>query len=564
MLGDMGLSKINLMVRHLLTVALLAGLGGASSCAKSDDPTDDDPFALGGAGGTGGGALDGGDGPGGESPGSGAGPGSGGASGGSLPTGGAAGGPPSPCDAPEVWCNTGDFLGCVELGTPEHCAYCGNACGVGESCIDGADDGKECSCVSGTRCPAVTGDCVDMEADEAHCGGCDIACGTNAECTDGDCGCTDSEYPNAHENSETGLTDCYDFATDEAHCGDFDTACLPGEVCTDGVCECEAPNVYCPDDENPEVCVDLDRDVDNCSVCGFRCPENGVCQNGSCRCQPDAPTVCHASATSGGVGDEGAGGVSGVSGGGPGGSQGVGGSGPGGGGGVSGGGRGGRGGVSGGGVANGGVAGNLGVSGAQTVSAGGVPGAGGTLGTSDGDPGMCVDTLIHPRACGEACTDCFSTVGVDAVCTAGVCECPPDTEICIDPDTGADACVDKQTDERHCGACGNGCEPEIEECWGGECVDTPCGGLCDSATTMDPSGSTKAAGCYELTAAQIPNASSPRIVGWSFSSNFAISVNGVAWDTFTNGADHPLGEMRLGGWCIEVTEGSAAIYAPND
>ncbi len=542
----------------------LAVVGWVLGCSTSDRLQE--PFALGGTGGLhGGGGPGGGDSP---SPMGGTGgsvPGSGG-TGGMLPTGGLGGGPVPACQAPEVWCNTGSFLGCVELGTPEHCAFCGNACGAGESCIDGSDDTKQCSCVSGTRCPAGTGDCVDLLVDEAHCGGCDVRCGARAECVGGECGCTDTQFPDAHENPETGLADCYDFATDVEHCGDFDTRCLSGETCAAGTCICEAPNVYCPEDGAPAVCVDLQRDVSHCSACGFRCPENGLCRDGVCRCQPDAPTVCHAGGGGhGGAGGNGSGGFAGggaVDGGIAGGGVSA--------GGVPGGGVAGAGASAGGTVPGGGQGGlsRSGRGGASPGGSSGVSAAGamthGPLGSGDGDPGMCVDTETHPHACGSECADCFVTVGLDAVCSAGVCECPPDTEICIDTETTDNICVNKQTDERHCGTCGNACQADIEECWAGECVDSPCAGICDGATTMNPGQTGKTVGCYELAASQIPATSLPRIVGWSFSPDFSIEVNGEVWDTFTDGSDHPLGAQRLGGWCIEVTAGSATIYAPND
>lgn len=477
-------SKRGLRARHVAVAVVVLGLGAAASCAKNDEPNSGFPFPVGGTPGggappgtTAGALTDGGA--------SGAGAptftgGSGGTSGtGGGPTGGTAGtgGVTNPCPEGEVWCVTADgFVGCAALGTPEHCAACGVACGAGESCVELTGGGYECTCPTGTRCPAGTGVCVDTTADEANCGGCGITCGVHAECTGDGCGCTTAEFPDAHTNATTGKVDCYDFSADEAHCGDYDTACLPGEECAAGTCTCSAPAVHCPDETTPTVCADLQRDPDNCSACGLACPERGVCRTGACACQPDAPTICGATAE---------------------------------------------------------------------------------------DPGTCADTQTDARFCGAGCDDCFTTVGVNAECVAGTCQCPATYEVCFDPDSGDDTCVDKQTDEVHCGQCANPCGAG-EECWGGACVDSPCGGLCAPAQSMEPSGTVKAVGCYELLASQIPNAGTPRLTGWEFKNGFAMELNGVPLPQITQGGDHPLGAERLGGWCIEVTAGSANLYAPND
>ncbi len=388
----------------------------------------------------------------------------GGAPTGGAPTGGA------PCSDPEVWCDTAQFVGCAELGTQDHCSGCGLACPMDEECVDsGGVDHFSCSCISGERCPAEDGSCVDTQSDPAHCGECDLACGSNAECTAGACGCTHEDFPDAHEG------DCFDFASDEEHCGDFETACLPGEECIAGECICDSPRTLCPEDGDPEVCVDLDADAANCGACGTECAVNGICQEGACVCQPDA-TLCLA---------------------------------------------------------------------------------------SEDDPGVCAHVEDDPGYCGAECVNCAVAVGIGAVCNTGECECPTGFGICIDPSSGGDMCVDRDTDENHCGRCDNPCAPG-GDCVQGVCVETPCQDLCSGAIHMDPAGTVKPVGCYELFATDLPNVTVPRLTGWEFKNNFRLAVNGEAWPQFTQGGDHPLGQTRASGWCIEVLSGSANVYAPDD
>ena len=343
------------------------------------------------------------------------------------------------------------------------------ACPVDEECVESetTDDGFECACIVGERCPPADGHCVDTMTDPEHCGACDLACGLNAVCSSGECGCTNLLYPDEHEG------DCYDFSTDVEHCGKFDVACLPGEECVEGECTCEF--TLCPDAEAPEVCADLERDTDNCGACGELCAVNGICQEGNCVCQPDA-TLCLA---------------------------------------------------------------------------------------TDEDPGVCAYVEDDPAYCGDECLDCADEVGLGAVCTSGTCECPAAHDICIDAETGGNVCVDRESDENHCGRCGNACSPG-GDCVQGVCIESPCQDICGPAVTMDPEGTVKPVGCYELFASDIPNATVPRLTGWEFRNNFSIAVNGEQWPTFTNGGDHPLGAMRAGGWCVQVLSGSANVYAPDD
>ncbi|MAC29782.1 MAG: hypothetical protein CMH59_25435, partial [Myxococcales bacterium] len=84
--------------------------------------------------------------------------------------------------------------------------------------------------------------------------------------------------------------------------------------------------------------------------------------------------------------------------------------------------------------------------------------------------------------CNGVDDDCDGVVDLGAtcpeglVCEGGSCTCPPE-ERCDGE------CVDRQSDARHCGACGNAC-PSGQACEGGACVvmcsagQTRCGDSC--------------------------------------------------------------------------------------
>jgi hypothetical protein len=76
-----------------------------------------------------------------------------------------------------------------------------------------------------------------------------------------------------------------------------------------------------------------------------------------------------------------------------------------------------------------------------------------TCGTS------CVETDTDPNHCGM----CNNACAGGRTCTAGVCDCPPETPLC------GDRCADFDTDSAHCGMCDNPCGMG-EVCEGGECV----------------------------------------------------------------------------------------------
>lgn len=121
------------------------------------------------------------------------------------------------CDASLTQCDRS----CVDTNTsPFHCGECDNACGAGLSCVDGV-----CNCAEGqTLCG---GQCVDTLTNLSHCGACDSPCGGGSTCEAGMCSCP--------EGQDLCDGQCVDVLTDELNCGACGNLCLAGE-CTNGAC----------------------------------------------------------------------------------------------------------------------------------------------------------------------------------------------------------------------------------------------------------------------------------------------------------------------------------------
>jgi hypothetical protein len=189
-------------------------------------------------------------------------------------------------------------------------------------------------------------------------------------------------------------------------------------------------------------CLDFRVDAENCGACGNVCPASQMCIDSVCSLGVDGSA---GSSNSGGAGGAvsssgGAGGVGGAAG--SGGSA------------LPEAGSGGAGQVDGGDASRGGSGG-----------AGGGAGAGGT----DGGPN-CIppfDTPAHCGSCDNACT------GTTSICTLGeqghFC-----TALCTPPLVQCgQVCVNTDTDEDNCGACGRRCASGI--CQGGRCVGATAG-----------------------------------------------------------------------------------------
>jgi len=99
-------------------------------------------------------------------------------------------------------------------------------CTGGKVCVSGV-----CQCPNGsTLCGGVCLAPADLQTDPAHCGttGCGVACGTGATCSAGVCTCA-----TAGQTACTG--GCANLQTDPKNCGKCATVCASG-ICTAGVC----------------------------------------------------------------------------------------------------------------------------------------------------------------------------------------------------------------------------------------------------------------------------------------------------------------------------------------
>ncbi|MBI5516289.1 MAG: hypothetical protein HY909_21060 [Deltaproteobacteria bacterium] len=243
---------------------------------------------------------------------------------------------------------------------------------------------------------------------------------------------------------------CANTQTDAMHCGSCGSACPMGQSCVAGLCR--PPRAMCPPDLTDCMptapaprCVNTQTDARNCGTCGMGCPSGQLCVLGTCRTECTSPmTACGGGASmvctntqtdprncrvcgvacpapTGGTATCTAG-VCGASC--PTGQANCGGT-------------------------------CLATGGACTsVGSGGCQQPGTTVCVRMGSGTEC---LAAPRTSGACATPTGGT------CNAmGACVCPTGRTAC------GEACVDTQTDGRHCGGCGAAC-PSGQSCVAGSC-----------------------------------------------------------------------------------------------
>jgi hypothetical protein len=333
------------------------------------------------------------------------------------------------CSMGQIACNGV----CVNAQTDNmNCGACGTACPMGQSCMMGA-------CRATVMCTApqvdCSGTCVNTQTDPANCGACGTACPMGQSCTAGAC--------RAAMMCPVGQIDCggtcVDTASSASNCGACGNACPMGQTCTSGVCGapmCAAGETLCGGR-----CINTQTDATNCGACGNACPMGQTCTAGACvstmMCpgtQTNCSGTCVDTQTS---------------------------------------------------AANCGACGRACAMG-QTCTA-----------------GACMGMLVCPMgqtACGAACADlqsdaincgaCGNACPAGQVCAMGACAMP--RPMCAAGQTDctpmamAPTCVNTQTDNSNCGACGTTC-PMGQTCTAGACACAAgqllCGRTCVNAQT---------------------------------------------------------------------------------
>jgi hypothetical protein len=122
--------------------------------------------------------------------------------------------------------------------------------------------------------------------------------------------------------------------------------------------------------------------------------------------------------------------------------------------------------------------------------------------------------------------------------------------------------VNLDEDPENCGTCGNVCDA-AEQCLQGDCVGSPCDGLCPTFVTvleggdgfrMDDIGTAEQ--CFEVIG-YVRNGSEPALVCWNFQTGRTLEVNGAAIACLVEpGAE--VGTPRAGGYCVKAGAGDFA------
>ncbi len=156
--------------------------------------------------------------------------------------------------------------GCVEVASdPKNCGDCGNVCGAGLVCSQGA---CAAGCAGGLT--ACNGACADLTGSPVHCGACNNACPDDQDCWQSQCRC-----PTGKASCNGGA--CQDVTSDEQNCGECGRVCPAGSTCTAGECVCPEVQTACGN-----TCADLTLDEQHCGTCGKVCSGSTQCLSGGC------------------------------------------------------------------------------------------------------------------------------------------------------------------------------------------------------------------------------------------------------------------------------------------
>ncbi|MCS6798247.1 MAG: hypothetical protein NZ898_06925 [Myxococcota bacterium] len=346
------------------------------------------------------------------------------------------------CLTPWLDCDGDPLTGCEvdPRVNRDHCGVCGRRCPAGTPpmrCEGG-------TCIADT-CPPGTGECDGRSETVcetslttlSNCGGCGVRCmraNATASCESEMCTIA-SCAPGFGNCNGLDIDGCEtDLLASRDHCGRCGGACGANAVCLDGRCVCVAPWLDCDATAGCETRGDT---LHHCRMCGRRCDDANPCTVDGC-----SASGCTYLASGGSCDD-----------------------------------------------------GNACTVGDACV--GDTCRGGATRSCDDGNP--CTDDSCHPatgcvhtpRSNGSSCDD-GNPCTIGETCTAGVCgggrvvtcergmSCFGGTCRCGGPSgpvcSGgtwccSGACVDRSSDEAHCGMCGRACATGLT-CCRGTCVDT--------------------------------------------------------------------------------------------
>lgn len=189
----------------------------------------------------------------------------------------------------------------VTASDPANCGACGQACDLGQVCVEGA---------CGSACPEAQvdcdGTCVSPESDPEHCGASGDCRGANAgwRCGVGEL-CVDAACSATCPDGQIACGGfCISPATDRKHCGatadctgaDAGVVCEPSDQCVDGACMlvCPEERIACED-----ACISPGTNRRFCGAsgdclgenAGVTCEESETCKDGICKspeCEADS------------------------------------------------------------------------------------------------------------------------------------------------------------------------------------------------------------------------------------------------------------------------------------